>query len=85
MRNYVHGMVKGNTVVHLFDQASAGKGVSVPVERGLDPTNVKVASVTPICGSGNRGRSTGRVILTAREVTCKKCKAIVYGGKPSDY
>lgn len=65
MNSYLHGRVKGNATVHLFPEHSMVKGA--------------VGSVTPICGSGNRQRYVSRVKLTGDEVTCLKCKAILYG------
>lgn len=67
VRSYLCGRVKGNLTVHLFEEHSTVKGA--------------VSSVTPICGSGNRQRYPNRVKLTPDELTCKKCKAILYGEK----
>lgn len=65
MKSYLNGRIKGNTTVHLFSEHPLVKGW--------------FSSVTPVCGSGNRKRHTSRVKLTGDELTCKKCKAILYG------
>lgn len=65
MNSYVNGRVQREETVHLFKERA--KGI--------------IEKVVPVCGYFPKVGYVSIVNLTGDDLTCEKCKAVLYGGK----